>query len=532
MNSPNLKDIIVDEHQPAHHKVLTIDLIKPYDGNPRRTINPRYHEIKASIRAKGGLNNLLTVTRRPGDIHYMVASGGNTRLMILKELWQELALECFYNVHCLVVPWLSDSVTLSGHLIENELRGEMTLIDKALALRDLKTQLENERGQSLSLREFSRQLKQMGYPASPRQLTRFNYAAEFLEPLIPIALAAGLGSASVERLRKMEFVYSKFIEGFGNSQSFATLFAQTLQDYDSERLDFDALQRILNNHIADHTGQSFKRVRKKVEALMFDAPKNSEYKFPTPSDLAIEPMPSTEQVDSVNTAAAPALPTSPDPAFKYQDTQQAPLGSFDPLSNPSPETSTGDSDNGMGHPSPFTTASATCKPLHLADLAPLRSRCCDLAQQISSSLPLPLAVKPWRHGYGFYLDLPEQPIQDEMVYFVFWLLLGLSEQHLSMERVKLAQEMKFAQLLLTHQERNAYAVVGSPAPLANLGHSALLTTKFPEQALLALFQLVQLSRQIRFSFRESDIFECITLEQIQLRDQMVDYQTTEGDNDE
>jgi hypothetical protein len=50
--------------------------------------------------------------------------------------------------------------------------------------------------------------------------------------------------------------------------------------------------------------------------------------------------------------------------------------------------------------------------------------------------------------------------------------------------------------------------------------------------LLALFQLVQLSRQIRFSFRESDIFECITLEQIRLRDQMADYQTTEGDNDE
>jgi hypothetical protein len=101
-----------------------------------------------------------------------------------------------------------------------------------------------------------------------------------------------------------------------------------------------------------------------------------------------------------------------------------------------------------------------------------------------------------------------------------------------MERVKLAQEMKFAQLLLNHQERNAYAVVGSPAPLANLGHSALLTTKFPEQALLALFQLVQLSRQIRFSFRESDIFECITLEQIRLRDQMADYQSTEGNNDE
>ena len=511
MNSPNLKNIIVDGDQAAHHRVLNIDLIEPYDGNPRRTLNPRYHEIKASIRAKGGLNNLLTVTRRPGDAHYMVASGGNTRLMILKELWQELALECFYNVHCLVVSWLSDSDTLSAHLIENELRGEMPLIDKALALRDLKAQLENERGQSLSLREFSRQLKQMGYPASPRQLTRFNYAAEFLWPLIPMALAAGLGSSSIEKLRKMESAYIKCLEGFGSVQRFGPLFAQTLLDHDSQSLDLDALQGTLNNHIADHTGQSLKRVRQKVETLMFDALINEKSESSAPSDLAIEPMASEKRGQTVNTAATPALPTNPDPGFKYQGTQQEPIGSFEPLSNQTPATNT---------------------PSHLADLNPLRSRCCDLAQQISSSLPLPLTVKPWRQGYGFYLDLPEQPIQDEMVYFVFWLLLGLSEQHLSMERVKLAQEMKFAQLLLSHQERNAYAVVGSPAPLANLGHSALLTTKFPEEALLALFQLVQLSRQIRFSFRESDIFECITLEQIRLRDQMTDYQTTEGDNDE
>ncbi len=532
MNSPNLKNIIVDGDQAAHHKVLNINLIKPYDGNPRRTINPRYHEIKASIRAKGGLNNLLTVTQRPGDAHYMVASGGNTRLIILKELWQELALECFYNVHCLVVPWLSDSDTLSAHLIENELRGEMSLIDKALALQDLKAHLENERSQPLSLREFSRQLKKMGYPASPRQLTRFNYAAEFLWPLIPMALAAGLGGSSIEKLRKMESAYSKCLEDFGSAQNFAPVFAQTLLDYDSESMDLVALQCTLNNHIADHTGQSLKRVRQKMEVLMFDVQKDAKSESAAPSDLTIKPMPSTERGQTVNTEATPALFTNPDPGFKYQGTQQEPIGNFDPLSNQSPEKSTEDSDYRLDQPSPFITDPATSTPLQLADLTALRSRCIDLALQISCSLPLPLAVKPWRQGYGFYLDLPEQPIQDEMIYFVFWLLLGLSEQHLSMERVKLAQEMKFAQLLLSHQERNAYAVVGSPAPLANLGHSALLTTKFPEEALLALFQLVQLSRQIRFSFRESDIFECITLEQIRLRDQMTDYQTTEGDNDE
>ncbi|WP_262965447.1 ParB family protein [Methylobacter psychrophilus] len=543
MNSPNNKVPVADAYfcqqsvwsgidaQTTHHQVLTIDRIKPYDRNPRRTINPLYNEIKASIRAKCGLNSLLTVTQRPEDTDYMVAAGGNTRLLILKELWAELTLDCFYHIHCLVVPWLSDSQALSAHLIENELRGEMTLIDKALALRDLKIQLEHERGQSLSGREFSRRLKQLGYPISPRQLTRFNYAAERLEPLIPIALAAGLGSFSIEKLRKIEAAYSKCLENFDSTQSFEPLFAQTLLKYDSECLDFEALECTLNNHIAVNTGQPFSNVRLRVEALMLDVSESEPCEFSALGDLAIEPAISAKLVQPVQTVTTPALPTNPG----HENPQKEPTGNFDRLSNQSPEKSAEGSDNGLDQPLPFITAPTINTPLHLTDLMSLRNRCYDLAQQISSNLPLPLAVKPWQQGYGFYLDLPEQPIQDEMLYFVFWLLIGLSEQHFSMERVKLAQDMKFAQLILTDQERNAYAVVGSPAPLANLGHSVFLTTKFPENALVTLFQLIQLSRQIRFSFRESDIFECITLEQIRLRDQIAkvaDYQITEGDNDE
>lgn len=560
MNSPNNKVSVVDGHfsqqqalsgaddPTTHHKVLTIDLIKPYDRNPRRTINPLYDEIKASIRAKGGLNNLLTVTRRPGDTQYMVVAGGNTRLMILKELWAELALECFYHIHCLVVPWLSDSQALSSHLIENELRGEMTLIDKALALRDLKAQLEHESGQSLSIREFSRQLKHMGYPVSPRQLTRFNYAAEFLEPLIPIALAAGLGSFSIEKLRKIEAAYSKYLADFGSTQSFEPLFAQTLLDYDSESLDIDALQRTLDNYIAVTTGQPLNRVRLGVDALMFDALEGEESEFAALSDPTAERVGLTGMVQHDNTIPAPVLPMNPDPSFEREGTRQELTENANPMPNQPPETSADSvkmppntanqangATNGITAHADFTTASAANTPLQLADFNPLRSRCCDLAQQISNGLPLPLTVKPWRQGYGFYLDLPEQPIQDEIVYFVFWLMVGLSEQHLSTERVKLAQEMKFAQLILADQERNAYSVVGSPAPLASLGHSALLSKKLPDSTLVALFQLVQLSREIRFSFRESDIFECITLEQIRLRDQIAKvaaYQTPEGDDDE
>jgi ParB family protein of integrating conjugative element (PFGI_1 class) len=115
--------------------VVEIDRILPYDRNPRRERNPLYDEIKESVRAQGGLNNPLTITRRPDDTYYMVESGGNTRLQILKELWQEMHDERFHRIHCLFRPWVSEAHVLTAYLIENDKRGDLIFIDKALAIR-------------------------------------------------------------------------------------------------------------------------------------------------------------------------------------------------------------------------------------------------------------------------------------------------------------------------------------------------------------------------------------------------------------
>jgi len=42
------------------------------------------------------LDNPPVLTRRPGDEKYMLASGGNTRLAILNELWQETQDERYH----------------------------------------------------------------------------------------------------------------------------------------------------------------------------------------------------------------------------------------------------------------------------------------------------------------------------------------------------------------------------------------------------------------------------------------------------
>src|SRR5690606_34147686 len=70
--------------------LLTVDQIDLYDKNPRLRENPSYRDLKESIRAAGEFTGTLDITRRPGNERYMIEAGGNTRLMILKELHEEL----------------------------------------------------------------------------------------------------------------------------------------------------------------------------------------------------------------------------------------------------------------------------------------------------------------------------------------------------------------------------------------------------------------------------------------------------------
>ena len=103
--------------------VVTLDQLRPYDHDPRMKRNPAYEEIKASIRERG-LDAAPAITRRPGEDHYIIRNGGNTRLAILRELWSETKEERFFRISCLFRPWpeRGEIVALTGHLAENELR--------------------------------------------------------------------------------------------------------------------------------------------------------------------------------------------------------------------------------------------------------------------------------------------------------------------------------------------------------------------------------------------------------------------------
>ncbi len=114
-------------------------------------------------------------------------------------------------------------------------------------------------------------------------------------------------------------------------------------------------------------------------------------------------------------------------------------------------------------------------------------------------------------------------------------MLGISGQNLSSSRIKLAKERRFAQLLIAEQDRQIGELIGSPAPTDLLVSNALLAKELPDAAFALLLQITQLCRRIKLTYRESDIFHCMTLEQTQLSIIMarqVQQQPTEPDGDE
>lgn len=154
---------------------LKVDQIRPYEHNPRRANNEKFFEIKESIRS-AGIRNPLTVTRRPGEQHFIVEAGGNTRLLAIQELWAETRDPRFEKLTVLFRPWRSEGHVLVAHLIENEQRGDLTFWDKANGVIALKARLEEEKGRPLSLRQFEEELKAAGFLVNKATLVHYLYA--------------------------------------------------------------------------------------------------------------------------------------------------------------------------------------------------------------------------------------------------------------------------------------------------------------------------------------------------------------------
>ncbi len=161
---------------------LDLDSVRGFDGNPRRRLNPKFVEIKASIR-EVGIQTPLAVTRRPDQTHYILESGGNTRLRALRELWEETRDPRFRRVVAVYRPWKSERHLIGAHLVENELRGDLSFWDKAVGMDALKQAIEVEEARALSLRELVAEFSRIGLTVGHGTISYCMFAVERLRVL-------------------------------------------------------------------------------------------------------------------------------------------------------------------------------------------------------------------------------------------------------------------------------------------------------------------------------------------------------------
>ena len=258
-----------DLNQPTP-MVLPIERIQPYERNPRHGPNPEYDRIKASIRA-AGLDQPLVVTQRPGDADYIVHAGGNTRLQALKSLYSETGEKRFSSTHCLFRPWHRESEVLLAHLRENDLRGGLTFVEKALAIFDIKVLLEQELDTGpISHRDLQAALIAGGYSLSEGLISRMSYAVHTLLPLIPQALYAGLGKPQVERIRALDRATAQLWSRYeqGDAAVYDGVFATLCRRYDSPDWDTELLRGALETEIAEQADVSIHVVRVELDAQL------------------------------------------------------------------------------------------------------------------------------------------------------------------------------------------------------------------------------------------------------------------------
>ncbi|EBG5295294.1 hypothetical protein FI178_10055 [Salmonella enterica subsp. enterica] len=198
--------------------VLTLEQLRPNPDNPRTSRNPKYEDIKASIRARG-LDSVPKVTKdpeSPEDV-YIFSDGGNTRYSILTELYAETGDERFRRVQCVVKPWPGRLQCVIGHLAENDVRGELSFIEKAFGIEKARTIYEEQLGREVSQRELADLLKEAGYPVHHSNISRMVATIEYLWPWMPNLLNSGMGRPQIAQLITLRTAAEKAWQAFSQN---------------------------------------------------------------------------------------------------------------------------------------------------------------------------------------------------------------------------------------------------------------------------------------------------------------------------
>ncbi|AFO50063.1 MULTISPECIES: ParB family protein [Pseudomonas] len=467
--------------------VVSLEQLRPYELNPRVVRNPLYGDIKASIRERG-LDQPPAITRRPDESHFIIRNGGNTRLSILGELWQETREERFFRIHCLFRPWQSESHALLGHLAESDLHGQLTFIERALAVAKLQEMFQYAHTH-LTQRELATRLSEGGYPISQSHISRMFDTLEHLLPAIPQMLYAGLGKSAIVRLislrRRAESIWNRY---FGAPEQFPLLWFEVLSAFDGEKADLDSSE--LQDELIAKMAVS---LRQTPRLLTLELHQEQRPSLP-PADSMHAP--------SNNPAAEPPVPSS---------LPEHPPETSTGVSNPEPEHADGtllppqaprlpDIRQALGNEplpdkpvekledAPSPVGAPPSRPELLDDISDLRASCAALAADLAAYADASGMINPLADDLGFTLT-PDHGEHISPRHTGIQLLLSavlrLQDDVSWKERQQLPAAL-FGQLLI-----GVYDLPFTDRPALTVGLERL-----PDAQLEQLFTLIRHARQL------------------------------------
>ena len=230
---------------------LPVNDIDLSSQNPRRSINPEYSRLKVSLK-QNGFDSPLVVTKDPKSNRYTLYAGGNTRLAIAQSLYNS-GDQLFQKVPCVIRDISNSLDSLVAHLRENDIRGNLSFIDRAIAIKEFgdrvqETKLKNQ----LSQRDLAKELRKHGYTLSQTVISAMIYAVNRLYSSLPKALDQGMGKRQVNEIRTLDHSARRVWRNCKLDQqaNFDEVFVALCSRHDDDTLDVEALIADVAHEIA------------------------------------------------------------------------------------------------------------------------------------------------------------------------------------------------------------------------------------------------------------------------------------------
>lgn len=248
MKAP-LREARLEDAQHANASInLRVDEVLTYEYNPRTNRNEKYDEIKASILATG-LQQAVYVTKRPSSSQWMIAQGGNTRLLILQDLAITTGNPKWLHHDFLIRPYSKESDLLAAHLIENMQRSDMSFWDTAKGLMLMRGEMEKELSTSLNSKQLSEKLKGSGLDIQETTLAYYSFAVDFYSSMGELTQKMSLNDMRHQirpQFGSLSGISAKAADG--DTEGFSTLYRVWVEGYPAEHKTYECSSLIKHIH--------------------------------------------------------------------------------------------------------------------------------------------------------------------------------------------------------------------------------------------------------------------------------------------